>query len=69
MTLSPRFLLEPIFDKDVGALGYRGIRKLDYRDMAVDGLFFAQTVPPLISWTDETHHTHESGFSVRRCRT
>ena len=24
-------------------MGYRGIRKLDYRDMAVEGLFFAQT--------------------------
>ena len=42
VTLSPRLLLEPVFDRNVGALGYRGIRKLDYRDMAVDGLFFAQ---------------------------
>lgn len=43
VTLSPRFLLEPIFDRNVGALGYRGVRKLDYRDMEVEGLFFAQT--------------------------
>ena len=34
--------LEPIFDRDVASTGYRGIRKLDYSDMAVDGLFFNQ---------------------------
>ena len=34
--------LEPIFDRDVAATGYEGIRKLDYSDMAVDGLFFNQ---------------------------
>ena len=34
--------LEPIFDRDVASTGYEGIRKLDYSDMAVDGLFFAQ---------------------------
>ena len=34
--------LEPLFDRDVASTGYRGIRKLDYGDMAVDGLFFSQ---------------------------
>ncbi len=34
--------LEPIFDRDVASTGYEGIRKLDYSDMAVDGLFFNQ---------------------------
>ena len=34
--------LEPLFDRDVASTGYRGIRKLDYSDMAVDGLFFSQ---------------------------
>ena len=34
--------LEPLFDRDVVATGYIGIRKLDYRDMAIDGLFFNQ---------------------------
>ena len=34
--------LEPLFDRDVASTGYVGIRKLDYSDMAVDGLFFSQ---------------------------
>ena len=34
--------LEPVFNRDVASTGYRGIRKLDYSDMAADGLFFAQ---------------------------
>ena len=34
--------LEPIFGRDVASTGYRGIRKLDYRDMAMDGFFFSQ---------------------------
>ncbi len=34
--------LEPIFGRDVSSTGYRGIRKLDYRDMAMDGFFFSQ---------------------------
>ena len=34
--------LEPLFDRDVASTGYRGIRKLDYSDMDVDGLFFNQ---------------------------
>ena len=34
--------LEPVFNRDVASTGYRGIRKLDYSDMTVDGLFFAQ---------------------------
>lgn len=42
VTSAPRFLLEPVFVRDVSAHGYRGIRKLDYSDMAMDGLFFAQ---------------------------
>ena len=36
------FRLEPVFDRDVASTGYEGIRKLDYRDMAVDDLFFNQ---------------------------
>ena len=32
--------LEPVFDRDVASTGYEGIRKLDYSDMWVDGLFF-----------------------------
>ena len=34
--------LEPIFDRDVSSTGYKGIRKLDYSDMDVGGLFFNQ---------------------------
>ena len=34
--------LEPIFVRDVASTGYEGIRKLDYSDMDVAGLFFAQ---------------------------
>ena len=34
--------LEPVFDRDVASTGYRGIRKLDYSDMQVGGLFFNQ---------------------------
>ena len=34
--------LEPLFEREVASTGYSGIRKLDYRDMAVDGLFFNQ---------------------------
>ena len=34
--------LEPIFDRDVASTGYEGIRKLDYSDMVVEDLFFAQ---------------------------
>ena len=34
--------LEPIFDRDVASTGYEGIRKLDYSDMDVGGLFFNQ---------------------------
>ena len=34
--------LEPLFDRDVASTGYRGIRKLDYSDMDVGGLFFNQ---------------------------
>ena len=41
-TADPFSRLEPIFGKDVASTGYRGIRKLDYTDMAVDGLFFSQ---------------------------
>ena len=34
--------LEPLFDRDVASTGYEGIRKLDYSDMDVGGLFFNQ---------------------------
>ena len=34
--------LEPVFDRDVSSTGYMGIRKLDYSDMDVGGLFFNQ---------------------------
>ena len=34
--------LEPLFEREVASTGHSGIRKLDYRDMAVDGLFFNQ---------------------------
>ena len=41
-TADSLFRLEPVFDRDVASTGYEGIRKLDYRDMAVDDLFFNQ---------------------------
>ncbi len=33
--------LEPVFEREAASTGYEGIRLLDYRDLAVDGLFFA----------------------------
>ena len=34
--------LEPLFDRDVASPGYTGIRKLDYRDIDVNGFSYSQ---------------------------
>ena len=38
-----------------------------FTDMLKENCIQISIVPPLISWTDKTHHTQAAGFSARRC--